>query len=80
MGMGLFGDISANVTNVLGTANATFGERLSRAKKEAQKRMIKEAIACGANAVLAMDFDMMVLTNHLVVSANGTAVEIEAIE
>ena len=80
MGMGLFGDISANVTNVLGTSNATFGERLSRAKKEAQKRMIKEAIACGANAVLAMDFDMMVLTNHLVVSANGTAVEIEAIE
>ena len=81
LGVGVLGDMSAGVSNALGTSNATFGERLSRAKKEAQKRMVKEAISCGANAVLGMDYDMMALANHLlVVSANGTAVEIEAIE
>ena len=78
MGIGMFGDMSASVSNALGTVNSTFEQKLSQAKKEAQKKMIKEAILLGANAVLGMDYDMMALPNQmLVVSANGTAVEIE---
>jgi uncharacterized protein YbjQ (UPF0145 family) len=72
--LGLSKDESAKRLETVGP------NKLIEAKKSAQSKMIRRAIGCGANAVLGIKFDVTSLTSGLLmVSINGTAVEVEKI-
>ena len=61
-----------------GSESSEIEKKLIEAKQSAQSKMIRRAIGCGANAVLGIKFDVTVLTSSLImVSINGTAVEVE---
>lgn len=78
LGSGFLSELSAQVNDFLGSNSTEFERKLSKAKMVAQNKMIADAETVGANAIIAIDFDIMTLAgNIIVVSANGTAVKIE---
>lgn len=80
MGSGFLSELSAQITDFLGSQSSEFERKISLAKEAAQNKMIADAESVGANAIIAIDFDIMTFTNNIiVVSANGTAVCIEKI-
>jgi len=78
LGTGIFSGWSVNMAEMSGGESDQIEKKLIEAKKSAQSKMIRRAIGCGANAVLGIKFDVTALTSGLiVVSINGTAVEVE---
>lgn len=66
------------MNDLLGTSSGTFEGKMSKAKKIALNNLIEKSLSIGANALIGIDFDIMTLTNNMiVVSINGTAVVIE---
>lgn len=81
LGTGFYSELSANISDLLGTSSKTFEGKLSQAKRAAQEQMIINAMTVNANALIGVDFDITTFSNNIIaVSANGTAVVIKKIE
>lgn len=80
LGTGLFSGWAVDMAEMSGNESSEIESKLIEAKQSAQSKMIRRAIGCGANAVLGVKFDVTALTSALIViSINGTAVEVEKI-
>lgn len=78
LGTGFFSEISATVSDALGTTSTAMANKLLQAKREVKYILIQKSIRMGANATIGIDFDITTLRNNiLVVSATGTAVVVE---
>ncbi len=81
LGTGFYSELSANISDLLGTSSKTFEGKLSQAKRAAEEQMIINAMTVNANALIGVDFDITTFSNNIIaVSANGTAVVIKKIE
>lgn len=80
LGTGFLSELSASVTDFLGTTSDTIQGKIGKAKTMALENMIQSALGLGANAIIGIDFDITTLSNNIIaVSANGTAVVIEKV-
>lgn len=80
LGTGFLSELSASVTDFLGTTSGTIQGKIGKAKAMALENMIQSALGLGANAIIGIDFDITTLSNNIIaVSANGTAVVIEKV-
>ena len=78
IGTGFFSEISMAAADSWGSESGMFNSKLSKAKEDAENKLIIKAVDKGANAVIGVDFDILTLSNNaIVVSANGTAVKVE---
>lgn len=81
LGTGFYSELSASISDLLGTTSKAFEGKISHAKRIAQEQMIINAMTIGANAIIGVDFDIATFSNNMIgVSANGTAIVIERIE
>lgn len=75
---GIGGDIRAALRGLIGGEIHEYTEMLELARKEALDRMVKNAQAMGANAIIMMRFDSGELGNNMSeIVAYGTAVVVE---
>lgn len=75
---GLAGNIMAGLRSIVGGEIHEYTEMLEDARKQAIDRLVKNATAMGANAVLMMRFDSSEIGQNMSeVLAFGTAVVIE---
>ncbi|CAN5814547.1 heavy metal-binding domain-containing protein [soil metagenome] len=82
MGTNIFRDIFAGIRDIVGGRSAAYEEKLREAKQIAIRELVEEATSRGANAVVGVDLDyefinMSGIGGMLMVSASGTAVEVE---
>lgn len=81
LGTGVFSEISASFNDVFGSESRTMGKKIESAKEAARNNLIRNCIEVSANGIIAIEYDIMMIgSNMIVVSANGTAVKIEKIE
>ncbi|MEZ0487953.1 YbjQ family protein [Fibrella aquatica] len=79
IGANILKDFFASITDVVGGRSGAYEQALREAKSIAIKEMMDQATRLGANAVIGVDMDYETINNTmLMVSANGTAVVIEA--
>ncbi|RNB58937.1 heavy metal-binding domain-containing protein [Brevibacillus gelatini] len=76
---GIGGDIMAGLRSVVGGEIKEYTVLLEDARKQALDRMIKNANAMGANAVVMFRFDSGSMGNMGEVVAYGTAVVVEPV-
>lgn len=63
---------------MFGTNASEFEGKIAIAKAKAMENLKHKALNMGTNAIIGVDFDLMTLSNNMiVVSVNGTAVKIE---
>jgi len=75
---GLGGNIMAGLRSLVGGEITEYSEMLEEARRHALDRMVKNAVAMGANAVVRMQFDSSELGSTMSeIVAYGTAVEIK---
>ncbi len=78
LGANIFKDLFAGIRDIVGGRSAAYEKELRHAKEIAMAEMQQEAKRLGANAVIGIDLDYETIGNSmLMVSASGTAVEIE---
>ena len=81
LGANIFKDIFASITDIIGGRSGAYEKELRKAKELALEEMKDEARRLGANAVIGVDLDYETVGggsgNMLMVSANGTAVNVE---
>jgi uncharacterized protein YbjQ (UPF0145 family) len=81
MGANIFKDIFAGIRDIVGGRSAAYEKELRSAKEIAVSEMIEQARSLGANAVIGVDLDYETIGggggNMLMVSASGTAVQVE---
>lgn len=78
---GLGGDILASLKSLVGGEIKQYTSMLEDARKEAMNRMIKNANAMGANAIIMMRYDSgEIAKNMSEIVAYGTAVVLEPVE
>ena len=71
-------DIAAVLKNIIGGEIKTYTELINQARDEAFNRMVNNAIAMGADAIIAMRFDISnVMAASSEVLAYGTAVKLK---
>lgn len=81
LGTGFLSELSTQLNDLIGTTSGTFENKLCKAKVMALNKVIEKATSIGANALIGISYDMMTLSNNmLVVSVNGTAVVIGKIK
>lgn len=80
IGANAFKDFFASITDIVGGRSGAYEKSLKDAKNIAVQELMQAAQALGANAVVAIDLDYETLGKDggmMMVSANGTAVNIE---
>jgi len=86
MGANIFKDLFASIRDIVGGRSGAYEEELRQAKDIAVAEMVEAAKVLGANAVVAVDLDYETINmaggrggggSMLMVSASGTAVELE---
>ncbi len=86
MGANIFKDLFASIRDIVGGRSGAYEEELRRAKDIAVKEMAESAASMGANAIVGVDLDYETINmaggrggggSMLMVSASGTAVELE---
>lgn len=78
LGTGAFSELDSSISDLFGTNSTGFQAKLSNAKNIAIHNMISNALSNGADGIIAVDIDLNVLANNMIlVSANGTAVKFE---
>ena len=80
LGANLFKDLFAGIRDIVGGRAAAYERELHKAKTIAIQEMVNQAQVLGGNAVLGVDLDYETIGQNgsmLMVSASGTAVEIE---
>jgi uncharacterized protein YbjQ (UPF0145 family) len=83
LGANIFKDFFAGIRDIVGGRSAAYEKELRRAKSIAIDEMTQQARELGANAVVAVDLDYETIGmggggGMLMVSASGTAVQVEA--
>ncbi|MFT4782308.1 MAG: hypothetical protein ACI9IV_000034 [Paracoccaceae bacterium] len=76
LGVNVFRDIFAGVTDIIGGRSGSYEKSLGKARETALRELEEQAVEKGANAVVGVDLDYEVINNMLMVSASGTAVKI----
>jgi uncharacterized protein YbjQ (UPF0145 family) len=78
VGANMFRDVFARVRDIVGGRAGGYEKALQGAKEAAMEDMVQAAGELGANAILAVDLDYETVGDSmLMVSASGTAVQIE---
>lgn len=81
MGANIFKDFFAGIRDIVGGRSVAYEKELRKAKELAIEEMILASVALGGNAVIGVDLDYETIGggsgNMLMVSASGTAVEID---
>lgn len=77
LGANLFKDIFAGIRDIVGGRSAAYEEELAKARRTALSELEEAARTLGAGAVVGVDLDYEVINNMLMVTASGTAVDIE---
>ena len=80
LGANIFKDFFAGIRDIVGGRSAAYERELKKAKDIAIAEMVQQAQALGGNAVLGVDLDYETIGANgsmLMVSASGTAVQIE---
>jgi uncharacterized protein YbjQ (UPF0145 family) len=77
LGANIFRDLFAQVRDIVGGRSAAYEQELGKARKTALAEMETTAQALGAGAVVGVDLDYEVINNMLMVTASGTAVDLE---
>lgn len=78
LGANIFRDLFAQVRDIVGGRSAAYEQELARARKTALAELEEAATVLGAGAVVGIDLDYEVINNMLMVTASGTAVDVEA--
>jgi len=80
LGVNIFRDFFAGVTDILGGRSQGYQKALREARDHAMRDMEEEAAALGADAVIGVDIDYEAIDTQrgamLLVSCNGTAVKL----
>ncbi|HBZ35434.1 MAG TPA: hypothetical protein DEO33_03280 [Rikenellaceae bacterium] len=77
IGANIVKDFFAGIRDIVGGRSSSYERVLKQAKVEALNEMCSQAIALGANAVIAIDLDYETVgSSMLMVTAAGTAVKI----
>lgn len=80
LGTGMFSEMFAGFSDLFGTESDDFQEKMIKAKKAAQTRLLNQVIKAGGNAVIGVDYDYIKFNGNMIgISANGTAVVVEQI-
>lgn len=80
LGTGFFSELNASVSDLFGGNATSYESKIVKARTEAIKRLKKECIKHGANAVLGVNIDLTTIDkNMIVVCASGTAVYIKRV-
>lgn len=75
---GVFSELGGQISDISGKTNHIVAQKLNEAKEQALEHLKQQAALVGGNAVIGVNYEMLnLLENMIVVSANGTAVEIE---
>ena len=75
---GFLGRLAAGLEAIVGGASSAYISELKKARDEALNDLVNSAKALGANAVVGLDFETSeILKGFIVVTATGTAVEVE---
>ena len=80
IGANIFKDFFASITDVIGGRSSSYERSLRKAREIALREMEEAAHRNGGNAVIGVDLDYETIGKDgsmLMVSASGTAVEIE---
>lgn len=79
LGANIFKDIFASIRDIVGGRSSAYEKELRQAKDIAVSEMIDQAKILGGNAVIAVDLDYETIGggSMLMVSASGTAVQLE---
>lgn len=78
LGTGFLSELTASLSDFLGVEADKFSSKLNVAKEAALKRLIRESVNRGGNAVIGIDFDYITFSNNMIgVIANGTSVVLE---
>ena len=78
LGANIFKDFFASIRDIVGGRSAAYEKELRKAKDIAMEEMQIEARRLGGNAIIGVDLDYETVgQSMLMVSASGTAVEIE---
>ena len=80
LGANVFKDLFAGLRDIVGGRSGMYERELQKARDIAMLELQQNAQALGANAVVGIDLDYEVLgqgNGMLMVSASGTAVEVE---
>jgi uncharacterized protein YbjQ (UPF0145 family) len=77
IGANLVRDIFASVTDIIGGRSGAYEAKLADARETALREMEVRATEMGADAVVGVDLDYEVIGQMLMVSASGTAVELD---
>ncbi len=82
LGANIFRDLFAGIRDIVGGRSAAYEEELRKARQIAVDEMSQQAQELGANAVIGVDLDYESIQmgqggGMLMVSASGTAVEID---
>jgi len=80
LGANLFRDLFAGIRDIVGGRSAAYEQELGKARRVALVEMEEAAERLGADAVVGVDLDYEVIGQNgsmLMVSASGTAVELE---
>lgn len=79
LGANIFRDVFAGIRDIVGGRSAAYEQELAKARKTALAEMEAVARELGASAVVGVDLDYEVINNMLMVTASGTAVDIQAV-
>lgn len=75
LGTGFFSEYRAGFSDLFGSENAAFAEKLEQVKDAAMKKAISNALRLEANALIGIDIDFQVMSNNMIAAiVTGTAV------
>ena len=78
LGTGVFSEVFASISDLIGAESSVFGEKLKEAKKSAVLYVKNEASKLGADAIVGADIEVGVTANNMfIVSVSGTAVKLK---
>lgn len=75
LGTGFLSEFRAGFSDLFGSENASFAEKLDQVKDAAMKKAIAKALALEANALIGIDIDYQIMTSNMVAAiVTGTSV------
>ncbi len=80
LGINVFKDIFANITDIIGGRSGTYEKEMKRARDIAFEEMENEAKQLGAHGIIGIDIDYEVIGKEggmMLVSVSGTAITLK---